>query len=335
MRLAQSHRLVVLGDPGAGKSTLMRWIATAYLLRLNADPDWQKLPDVAALPDTDWLPILIRCRDLEDLTAVASLEQVLDHHLRRLGIIGAETGQLNELLLKRLSDGHALLLLDGLDEIAQPAARARFCRQIEQIHVAYPNAPIIVTSRIVGYREMGLRIGRGFEHTRVLDLTAEDKDEFVRRWCTVAEPITRRESTEQELIEDIHSTDRIERLTGNPMLLTTMALVKKNVGKLPSKRADLYREAVDVLLNWRSDVDELLDPYEAMPQLEYVAYAMCAAGIQRLRADEITRLLGEMRSEFPSVRAARRRSPLDFLPTARTPHWHPRQRLARSATKDV
>ena len=313
VRLAQSHRLVVLGDPGAGKSTLMRWIATAYLLRLNADPDWQKLPDVAALPDTDWLPILIRCRDLEDLTAVASLEQVLDHHLRKLGIIGAETGQLNELLLKRLSDGHALLLLDGLDEIAQPAARARFCRQIEQIHVAYPNAPIIVTSRIVGYREMGLRIGRGFEHTRVLDLTAEDKDEFVRRWCTVAEPITRRESTEQELIEDIHSTDRIERLTGNPMLLTTMALVKKNVGKLPSKRADLYREAVDVLLNWRSDVDELLDPYEAMPQLEYVAYAMCAAGIQRLRADEITRLLGEMRSEFPSVRAARRRSPLDFL----------------------
>ena len=312
-RLTCAKRLVVLGDPGAGKSTLLRWIATAYLLRLNADPDWRELPDIAELPDEDWLPILVRCRDLEEPQAAVSLEQILDHHLRKLGITGAEAGQLNELLLSRLSDGRALLLLDGLDEIAQPTARARFCRQVEQVHVAYPSAPIVATSRIVGYREMGLRIGRGFEHATVLDLTAEDKDDFAHRWCALTEPETRRESAENELIRDIHSTDRIERLTGNPMLLTTMALVKKKVGKLPSKRADLYREAVDVLLNWRSDVDELLDPHEAMPQLEYVAYAMCASGVQQLRADEITGLLGRMRSEFPSVRAAQRHDPLEFL----------------------
>ena len=97
------------------------------------------------------------------------------------------------------------------------------------------------------------------------------------------------------------------------MLLTTMALVKKKVGKLPNKRADLYGEAVEVLLNWRSDVDERLDPDEAMPQLEYIAYAMCASGVQQLRGDEITTLLGKMRSEFPSVRAAQRHDPLEFL----------------------
>ena len=311
-RIARSRRLVVLGDPGAGKSTLLRWMATAYLLRLDADPDWRELPDVAALPSEDWLPILVRCRDL-DGEASGSLEQMVDHHLRKLGIKGMEVGELSELLLGRLSDGRSILLLDGLDEIAQPAARAKFCRQVEQAHVAYPEAPIVVTSRIVGYREMGLRVGRGFEHVTVLDLTADDKDEFVRRWCAVTEPIMRREMSERELIRDIHSTDRIERLTGNPMLLTTMALVKKKVGKLPSKRADLYREAVDVLLNWRSDVDELLDPYEAMPQLEYVAYAMCEAGVQQLRSDEITRLLARMRNEFPSVRAARRHSALEFI----------------------
>jgi hypothetical protein len=312
-RLARSRTLVVLGDPGAGKSTLLRWLATAYLLRLNADPDWQELPDVAGLPGEDWLPILVRCRDLEEAQAAGSLEQILEHHLKKLGIASAEVAQLNEILLQRLSDGCALLLLDGLDEIAQPATRARFCRQVEQIHVTYPNAPIIATSRIVGYREMGLRIRRGFEHVIVLDLTAEDKNEFARRWCAVTEPIARRESAEEELVRDIHSTDRIERLTGNPMLLTTMALVKKKVGKLPSKRADLYREAVDVLLNWRSDVDELLDPHEAVPQLEYVAYAMCAAGVQQLRADEIVTLLGRMRKEFPSIRAARRHDSLEFL----------------------
>jgi HEAT repeat protein len=312
-RLGLSRRLVILGDPGAGKSTLLRWIATAYLLRLNADPDWRELPDVTTLPNEDWLPILVRCRDLDESYISGPLEDILSRHLKKFGIASSEAEGLNKLLLDRLSHGRALLLLDGLDEIVSPIVRARFCRQIEQVCVAYPDTPIIATSRIVGYREIGLRIGRGFEHSTVLDLTAEDKDEFVHRWCMVTEPVIRREPAEEELKSDIHSTDRIERLTGNPMLLTTMALVKKKVGKLPSKRADLYREAVEVLLNWRSEVDELLDPYEAMPQLEYIAYTMCLQGVQQLRADEMIALLWTMRKEYPSVRAVRRHEPLEFL----------------------
>jgi hypothetical protein len=63
-RLERAKRLVVLGDPGAGKTTLTRWIATAYLLRLKQDKDWKELPDVKTLPEADWLPIIIRCRDL-------------------------------------------------------------------------------------------------------------------------------------------------------------------------------------------------------------------------------------------------------------------------------
>ncbi|MHA5022662.1 HEAT repeat domain-containing protein [Streptomyces sp. SD35] len=312
-RLGTSKRLVVLGDPGAGKSTMLRWIATAYLLRLRSDPDWRQLPDVGTLPDTDWLPLLIRCRDMDEKAGIGPLEEIVRRHLRKSGFSEQEAGNLTDVLLTGLRDGRVLLLIDGLDEISNPALRARFCRQIEQIHVAQPDASIIVTSRIVGYKEMGLRITRGFEHVTVLDLTPEDKDDFARRWCTVTESPARRDIAAEELIRDIHSTDRIERLTGNPMLLTTMALVKKKVGKLPSRRADLYREAVDVLLNWRSDVDERLDRYEALPQLQYLAYSMCDAGVQQLREDEVIDTLERMRREFPTVRAARQHSARAFL----------------------
>lgn len=312
--LARSWRLVILGDPGAGKSTLLRWLATAYLLKLNSDPARQELPDVSGLPDEDLLPVLIRCRDLADPEKATSLERVIRHQLTILNVPEADAAAMTGLLLNRLSNGTALLLIDGLDEITSHTTRARFCRQVvEQVPATYPKAPVIATSRIVGYREMGLRVGRGFEHATVLDLTKADKDEFVRRWCALTELPARREAAEEELIRDIHSTDRIERLTGNPLLLTTMALVKKNVGKLPSNRADLYWEAVKVMLNWRSDVDEQLDPDEAIPQLEYLAYAMCARGVQRLRADEITALLDAMRREYPNVRAARNRTPEEFL----------------------
>jgi hypothetical protein len=80
-RLKASRRLVVLGDPGAGKSTLLRWLTTAFLLRLKNDPDWQELPDIATLPDTTWLPILVRCRDLP--SKPANLDQTLQRTLSK------------------------------------------------------------------------------------------------------------------------------------------------------------------------------------------------------------------------------------------------------------
>ncbi len=312
-RLGKARRLVVLGDPGAGKTTLTRWLATAYLLRLRQSPDWQDLPDVATLPEEDWLPVIIRCRELDRSAVGGTLEDVLRHTLRKAEMTEAESAALQVVLRDKLKKGQALLLLDGLDEITDPAARARFCQQLESIHIAYPDAPIVATSRVVGYREMGYRIGRGFEHVTVADLSKEDKDEFARRWCGLVELPERRETAANELIHDIHSSDRIERLTGNPMLLTTMALVKRKIGRLPSRRADLYANALQVLLNWRSDVDAPLDDREAVPQLEYVAYEMCRRGAQQLRRDEILELFERMRDEYPRVHAARNHTPEEFL----------------------
>jgi hypothetical protein len=311
-RLAKARRLVVLGDPGAGKTTMVRWIASAYLLKLKRDPDWKDLPDVSTLPDEDWLPIIVRCRDLDPSILSGSLDDILGHTLRKAEMTVAECTALRELLQKKLHDGEALLLLDGLDEIPDPA-RVRFCRQIEQICIAYSKAPIIATSRIVGYREMGYRIGRGFEHVTVADLSREDKDDFARRWCEITELPERREDGTKELIKDIHSADRIERLTSNPMLLTTMALVKRTVGKLPSRRAKLYEKAVEVLLNWRNDVDKPIDSDEAFPQLQYIAYAMCDRGVQQLREDEVIDLFGRLRTEYPNVHAVKKHEPREFL----------------------
>lgn len=310
-RLGAAKRLVVLGDPGAGKSTLLRWLATAYLLRLQADPDWQALPDIASLPATDWLPILIRCRDLspDDVT----LDAMLQHTLRKSELAEEQCNALRQLLRGKLERGEALLLIDGLDEITDPGARARFAAQIETIHRAYPEAPVVATSRIVGYREMGYRIRAGFEHLTVADLRREDKDDFARRWCTLTELSDRREAAAEDLIRDIHSSDRIERLTGNPMLLTTMALIKRKIGRLPQRRVDLYEKAVEVLLNWRSAVDTSLDAREALPQLEYLAHAMCADGIQQLREDQALDLLRQCRASYPNIHPLLQHSPEEFL----------------------
>ncbi|MBE5316717.1 MAG: NACHT domain-containing protein [Xanthomonadales bacterium] len=310
-RLAAAKRLVVLGDPGAGKSTLLRWIATAYLLRLQADGDWQALPDIASLPANDWLPILIRCRDLPPETV--TLDSMLQHTLRKSELTEDQCDALKQLLRGKLERGEALLLIDGLDEVTDPSARIRLAEQIELIHRAHPLAPVVATSRIVGYREMGHRIRAGFEHLTVADLSHEDKDDFARRWCALTEQPDRQQAAAAELINDIHSSDRIERLTGNPMLLTTMALIKRKIGRLPQRRVDLYEKAVEVLLNWRSAVDTALDDREALPQLEYIAHAMCAEGIQQLREDQALDLLRQCRTDYPNIHPLTQHSPEDFL----------------------
>jgi HEAT repeat protein len=310
-RLQAARRLVVLGDPGAGKSTLLRWLATAYLLRLQNDADWRELPDIASLPDDALLPILIRCRDLPP--QADTLDAMLQHSLRKSEMAENECHALRELLRDRLQAGSALLLVDGLDEITEPSARARFAQQLEQIHRVYPAAPMVVTSRIVGYREMGQRIRCGFEHLTVADLSRQDKDDFARRWCGLTEPAERRAAAAAELIRDIHSSDRIERLTGNPMLLTTMALIKRKIGRLPQRRVDLYEKAVEVLLNWRSVVDTPLDPREALPQLEYLAHAMCSDGVQQIREDQALALLRQARTDYPNIHAMQQHSPEAFL----------------------
>jgi HEAT repeat protein len=311
-RLQQTRRFVVLGDPGAGKTTLVRWLVTAYLLKMKQDPDFAKLPDVVTLPEPEWLPVLIRCRELDEQGLNGGLDDILRQTLRKAEMTD-EAEALLVVLKQHLVTGTALLLVDGLDEITDPTLRVRFCRQLESIAVAYPEAPMITTSRIVGYREMSFRIGREFEHVTVADLSKEDKDEFAQRWCLATEPEERCERSTQELIQAIHSSDRIERLTGNPMLLTTLALVKRKVGKLPSRRADLYREAVEVLLNWRSEVEKPLDRREALPQLEYVAYEMCRRGEQRLREDEILALLQKVRADYPNIRPVQQHSAEEFL----------------------
>ena len=310
-RLGAVRRLVVLGDPGAGKSTLLRWLATAYLLRLQAAPEWRDLPDIASLPDTDWLPILIRCRDLP--AEADTLDAMLHHSLRKTELPASQCEPLRQLLRTKLEAGEALLLVDGLDEITDPGARARFSDQLAAIHRSIEKAPMVVTSRIVGYREMGYRIRAGFEHLTVADLSKADKDDFARRWCALTERAERRDEAAADLIHDIHSSDRIERLTGNPMLLTTMALIKRKIGRLPQRRVDLYEKAVEVLLNWRSAVDTALDPRETLPQLEYLAHAMCADGIQQVREDQVLDLLRQVRIDYPQILPLQQHSPEEFL----------------------
>jgi len=312
--LAASRRLVVLGDPGSGKTTMLRWLATAYLLRHKSDAAFSQVPDTDTLPSQSWIPVLIRCRDLGEDDLCRCFTEFLTQHLNKSELLPEEANVMRAVVLDRIARGEALLLVDGLDEITNPQVRMMFCQELERTAARYPS-PIVVTSRIVGYRDMPYRMGSGFQHGVIAELNRSDKDVFAQRWVAVTEQemsASEKAKRVQGLLDALHSSDRIERLTGNPMLLTTLALVERKSGKLPNRRSELYYEAVHVLLNFNPR-HRSLDKAEAMPQLAYLAFQMCYLGVQRLTEDEILTLLEKFRQDYPHVRAVRPHDPQVFL----------------------
>ena len=311
-RLSAARCLVVLGPAGAGKSTLVRWIATAYLLR--AEQSWDAFPEHETLPDEDLLPLVVYCRELKKLPE--SDEQIIHRALVGAPLASQQRALLVPAFRGRIKAGTAVLLFDGLDEIPDAALRRSFCERVEQIHIAYPKAYIVVTSRPAAYRQLP-GIKRGFEQDSVAALSRSTKDDFAQRWAAVVEPthVERRQVLAQEFIGEIHSSKQLERLTSTPLLLTTMASVRRHApGALPTKRVKLYAEAVQQLLIERRPPNDYVPEEEAICQLHYIAYAMCERGTQELYRDEIIELLWRMREELPHLRRlVRKHSPERFL----------------------
>lgn len=301
-----SH-LAILAAPGGGKSTLLKRIAVSY-----AFPERRKLVS-DDLPDRTYLPIFIRCRQLGDM-AKSPIWDILAKMPQR-----AEMPDLKEAFMSLVStalhNGEALLLIDGLDEISDEGARISFVHQLRTFLATYPVTNIIVTSREAGFRIVGGSLMTHCQHYKVADF---DDDDIMR--LTVAwhkEVVGDRNEVLQEaqkLAKAICDIDRVRQLAQNPLLLTTLLLVKRWVGQLPTKRSVLYGKAIEVLLmTWNVEGYEPLDPEEVIPQLAFVAFAMMEDGIQRISSKRLKEILSLARKQMPEILAYAKLSVNEFI----------------------
>lgn len=245
--------LVILGDPGSGKTTQLKCLLLRLLRRGGSD--------LGLGNGEPLVPVFLRLRELRDISA--GLEAFIEQQLA--AVHPDLPPGFGKVLLQR---GRLLLLFDGLDEVADPTGRAVVARWIEKVTRQRPTSVPVVTCRFAGYGA-DARLNELFLELHLRPLTSDQAEQFISNWYHVveaglaAEPdktSSRARLRATALIERLREPDfrtaRLAQMTRNPLLLANLCLVHRDSGKLPHGRARLYAECVDVLLErWREGKD--------------------------------------------------------------------------------
>lgn len=307
--LAQHPRFSLLAKPGGGKSTLLKRLAVAYA-------DQARRPEVDdQLPERDWLPLLLRCRELRDRAHRPILE-LLEDLAKHAGMNGDETPLFRDQIDEALRSGRALLLVDGLDEISDEGTRTTFAGHLRSFLAMFPKVAMVVTSREAGYRHVAGVVASVCEQSRLAPFDEADVTRLCESWHVVVvddNETVRAES--RKLASTIWGNERIRALAENPLMLTTLLVVRRCMGgELPTKRVELYREAVKVLIRtWNVQGFEPMDLEETLAQLSYVACVMMNEGLQQIGHRRLLKLLQEARAEMPAELQFTKISPAEFI----------------------
>lgn len=235
-------RLVILGDPGGGKSTL----AEKYVY------------DVASSgQEPAQVPFLVVLRDYaKTLNGESSKQTIVEYLVEACKLpynVVAPANAVEYLLL----NGRGVVVFDGLDELLDTSLRREVVQIVEGFAHKYPACPILVTSRRVGYSEAPLDSDL-FKAVRLGDFTEANVRSYAKKWFSLDEsvPIERRHTLTRAFMED---SEFVPDLRANPLLLSLMCGIYASENYIPTNRPDVY-EKCSLLLFERWDKQRGIKP---------------------------------------------------------------------------
>ncbi|ATB32463.1 NACHT domain-containing protein [Melittangium boletus] len=307
--LHKYSRLTVIGDPGTGKTVLTRLAflactegaAAVRARQLLCDDDAFDAQAVGAVQSlSELLPVRLSLGRLGGAlsTGGLSMDQLIRDqlHAQKAPELAAGLGEL-------LEAGRLFLLCDGLDEVAEEQRRP-VVEALTAFFERYETVRLLVTSRPNGYRPRIPRLAQ----TQLAPLHPRQRRNLVTRLHRLLE---RREDEDagseararhrtNALLRELQPGKRLQRLGGNPLLLTLLALSPTNEEGIPRHEIFVFENFIRTLLwEWRSalgltraEADGLMDVWSAVA-LALVRQEQRGGGVRAL----FIRLLGAVTRE--------------------------------------
>ena len=265
-----TNRLLLIGDAGSGKTTTLHYgalILAADLLAASQNAARSKLDLFTPRP---LLPFYIRLtlvaayvRECHRRERPAELPRLDDAPADLLlewfdAYLYAQSGKTipANFATRALAAGDCIVLLDGLDETGDSAARDYMQRLITNLagDSRYRANRFLIASRPFE----GLALP-GFSERHLSPLDDDEITLLLTNWFGAIRRYdsSRRatESVEQQvgyLARVLSDNPRLFEMATNPLLLTTMALLVHHGDELPRERAEIYYRLIPLLLKkWR------------------------------------------------------------------------------------
>jgi hypothetical protein len=241
--LGPQRRAIVAGYPGAGKSSLLRFLALDLLAE---EPRFTSL-------SWDWgspIPIWIPFGRWTELIAEGkrSLVSLAETWLEELG-----RPELAPLYEKALEDGRAVLLVDGLDEWKTEAAALIALDEL-RIYVGERDLRAIATTRPNAFQQLGEPPG-DWAACRLAALDTDQQHDVIERllaWAASAENegrIPKSAFGARQFVEELSKTPDLRELAAIPLTLVFLHWIRTRDAQLPRDRFQAYAALVDLLLD--------------------------------------------------------------------------------------
>ena len=246
--VANQHQyLMVLGGPGAGKTTFLRKLGLEALKGNNG------------CFKHHCIPVLL---ELKQFTDEVDLTIAIAREFQYFGLPSAD-----EFATKALEQGKLLVLLDGLDEVSVSSVNT-VIDAIQQLVIQYDRNRFVASCRIAGYRSGGFQRFRDIE---LADFDDHQIQQFIQKWFS--SELDKKSKTAEECWRLLsHSKNQAAKeLAQTPLLLTLLCIVYHKSLMFPKDRAALYGDALNVLMKeWSAEKRVQHDPiyHDLSPELE-------------------------------------------------------------------